>query len=160
MTKACFVTPPASSGTTSALLSFISYFHSPCLASFYWHGFSASYFLTFLLHLTHWIRCLETWCFPWLLWWRLSFYCDFSNHFSGMSFSLISSILGFWGNPFCSHFLPLLCDTTHVQQSLSADSSEILLSLPAFPFRLKCQPVPLIPFQCLADSSAELKLSS
>lgn len=145
--------PSASSSITPALL---------CLDFFSWNRFSASYFLTFLLPLTHLIRLLEIWYFPWLLWWLLSSYYAFSNPFSGKSFFLISSILGFWGNPSCLHFtfFPFSVTPHMFSNRFSADSSEILLSLPAFPFGLKCRPVALIPFQCLADSSVELKLSS
>lgn len=79
-------------------------FHLKALQSlpvlfFYWNCFSTSSFLSYHLLLTHLITCLEIWCSL-----GSCHYLLYFNHFSSMSFGLIPSIPGFWGNS----FIPLL----------------------------------------------------
>lgn len=114
--------------------------------SFCWNGFSTS--STYQLPLTHLITWLEIWCFPWPPWLLLSFYYAFSNHLSSMPFCLIppSQVSGE------TFFFPTLISSpppwyhsSMFSNHFSADSSEILLPLPAFPFRLKCRPLAVIP---------------
>ena len=157
------VTPPASSSTTPFLLPFISKLYSPCL----------DLLLKLLLNFTlsdrsaafdpfnhmpgNLVLPLAPVTPPVILLWFLQ---------SLFQHVLLSHSLHprFLGKPFFPPTLisaPSLWHHSYMfSNHFSADSSENLLSLPAFPFRLKCRPLAPMPFQCLADSSAQLKLSS
>lgn len=159
------ITLPASSNTIPFLLLFIWKLYSPCLDSFYWNFFPASSFLIYQLPLTHLITCLEIWCFLGSCDYHLLLFCyDFSNRFSSTPFCVLFPPSQVSGETIVSP--TLICSPSLWHHSytfsnhFSADSSEILLSVPAFPFRLKCRHLPPIPYRCLADSSAQLKLSS